>query len=169
MIPMRLITVRLFRNGPPFAVASLALFLSGCFVLVPLAEPDAQALAGGKCLSCRRQAAEQDARSYYPRTNRLGAPREGRVAKLLRQLESPRAVNRAHAAYWLGELGTDATAAVPGLITHLSDNDKWVRRAAAKALGKIGDSRAKEPLKVAGRDRDHFVAESARKALNRFR
>lgn len=41
---------------------------------------------------------------------------------------------------------------VPGFITALGDENPWVRQAAAKALGQIGDTRAVEPLIVALRD-----------------
>ena len=52
------------------------------------------------------------------------------------------------------------------LLRSLKDKDKAVRDAAAEALGKIGDTRALEPLREALNDADTDVRESAERALN---
>ena len=133
--------------------------LTGCF-LVPLVEPDAQARGEKTCSICRGAL-------RYSASQRVGSTSgvASKVSRLTNQLQSAEAVNRAHAAYWLGELGANSQTAVPQLIVALADGDKWVRRASAKALGKIGDRAAVVPLRVAARDKDPFVAESAKRAL----
>jgi HEAT repeat protein len=52
-----------------------------------------------------------------------------------------------------------------GLIKALRYKDPWVRRAAVKALGKIGDPRAIEPLITALKDENRDVREEAAWAL----
>lgn len=136
--------------------------LSGCVAFVPFIEPDEQALSNGACLSCRDVARREAERNYTPKPPRK---KVDRFTKLLNQLDSDAPVNRAHAAFWLGEMHQSAKPAVPALIARLSDENKWVRRASAKALGKIGDERADKPLHLSARDSDPFVAESAKNAL----
>ena len=46
---------------------------------------------------------------------------------------------------------------VQGLVKALKDSNKYVRQAAVKALGQIGDRRAVEPLIVALKDSDEDV------------
>jgi HEAT repeat protein len=58
--------------------------------------------------------------------------------------------------------------AVPGLVKALFDSNKAVRRAAAKALGKIGSPRAIKPLQVAVNDADATVRQMCEEALNRL-
>jgi HEAT repeat protein len=57
---------------------------------------------------------------------------------------------------------------VDELIEQLKDEDWRVREAAAKALGKIGNIRAVEPLSAALRDKDEDVRESAASALEKI-
>lgn len=72
---------------------------------------------------------------------------------------------RAHSAFWLGQMGQNARPAVPELIGRLKDSNPWVRRASAKALGKIGDRQARPALELALSDENRFVAGTARNAL----
>ena len=58
--------------------------------------------------------------------------------------------------------------AVPGLVKALFDRNKAVRRASAKALGKIGSERAIKPLQVAVKDRDPSVRKMCQEALDRL-
>lgn len=58
--------------------------------------------------------------------------------------------------------------AVPGLVKALFDHNKAVRRASAKALGKIGSKRAINPLRVAIKDSDEGVRKFAQQALDRL-
>jgi HEAT repeat protein len=68
------------------------------------------------------------------------------IQQLISDLKSPDWGVAAHAAQTLGELGVGARKAVPALIDALLGGDDWVAIDAAKALGKIGDSRANEAL-----------------------
>ncbi len=67
---------------------------------------------------------------------------------LVRKLKSSDPDTRRGAAKELGELGPDASEAVPALANALKDNDKFVRRFAAQSLAKMGDAAkpAREPL-----------------------
>ncbi|QPC84394.1 HEAT repeat domain-containing protein [Phototrophicus methaneseepsis] len=57
---------------------------------------------------------------------------------------------------------------VPGLVKALFDDNKAVRRASAKALGKIGSDRAIPPLEVACKDSDAAVRRFANEAIERI-
>lgn len=57
---------------------------------------------------------------------------------------------------------------VPGLIRALFDRNKAVKRAAAKALGKIGSDRAVSALVVTLKDGDHGVRKFSEEALRRI-
>ena len=69
---------------------------------------------------------------------------------LTNQLVSSNATVRRNAAWAIGELTAmlpgERSGAVPQLITLLSDSDEWVRMAAARALGELGDRRSVEGL-----------------------
>ncbi|AEH51257.1 HEAT repeat domain-containing protein [Pseudothermotoga thermarum] len=54
------------------------------------------------------------------------------------------------------------------MIERLKDSDPYVRKSTAEALGKIGDSRAVEPLIQALKDDDENVRSSASKALEKI-
>lgn len=60
---------------------------------------------------------------------------------------------------------TTAKSAIPGVIGSLKEGDEGVRRAAATALGRIGDSRGLDPLLAALADRNIGVQEAAATAL----
>ena len=72
------------------------------------------------------------------------------LAPLINQLDSPNATVRRNAAWAIGELTAmvpgERAGAVPQLITLLSDTDEWVRMAAARALGELGDRRSLDGL-----------------------
>jgi len=55
------------------------------------------------------------------------------------------------------------------LIAALKNDDRWVRRAAAGALGKVGDTRAVEPLITALKDDDKDVRSAAVHALGELK
>lgn len=57
---------------------------------------------------------------------------------------------------------------VMGLVEALRNEDRDVRRSAARALGQIGDARAVEPLITALRDESWGVRRDAAKALGRI-
>jgi HEAT repeat protein len=58
--------------------------------------------------------------------------------------------------------------AVGGLVRALFDNNAAVRRASAKALGKIGDQETIKPLTVALKDADAGVRKFAEEAIHRL-
>ena len=94
--------------------------------------------------------------------------KETQVQRLVKQLQAETDVARTHAASDLGTLGLTARKAVVPLAYVLRhDESKWVRRAAAKSLGKIGTPEVVEPLRRATQDRDKWVAHSARNALTK--
>ena len=83
----------------------------------------------------------------------------GHITELAQQLADEDAHVRRQAARTLGELGSEAKAAVPALSKALHDNDADVRRLVAYALGQIGTdaSSALEDLKKTLTDRDQRV------------
>jgi HEAT repeat protein len=60
----------------------------------------------------------------------------------------------------------EARAAVPSLLASLMHSDAEIRINAAKALGRIGDSRAMEPLLGALNDKHSYVRESVAQSLD---
>ena len=64
------------------------------------------------------------------------------VAEWTEQLQSENWLHRARAAEALGEIGTEAAAAIPALRAALHDRHVEVRRDTAEALGKIGPAAA---------------------------
>lgn len=67
-----------------------------------------------------------------------------------------------------GALINIGNPSVPGLVKALFDKNKAVRRASAKALGKIGNKRAIKPLQVAVKDQDPGVRKMCQEALDRL-
>ena len=90
------------------------------------------------------------------------------VNKLISDLKDSNDVIRTHAATSLGKLSVVPEQAMLPLAHALKhDKSKWVRRAAARALGNI-ESRAVVPhLKAALSDRNKWVVHSAKRALER--
>jgi HEAT repeats len=79
-------------------------------------------------------------------------------------VEDPSYKVRVSAALTLGKVG--GPAGVPALIKALADQNNSVRGIAAQSLGKIGDSRASEPLRDLLRsESDGFVKSQAQAAL----
>ncbi len=150
-----------------FAASIVGLiFFQGCVLFVP-AVSKMKAKEGESTV----------ATSVYPVSAVRGHPqnappkavRDPLVERLTRALYHREPVKRVHAASSLGMLGGRARSAVPALIEKLADKEKWVRRCAAQALGKIGDKRALRPLEQARGDRDQYVAYSAGKAVIKLR
>lgn len=73
--------------------------------------------------------------------------REGFVDRELGRLRSRRAWKRAAAAFTLGDMG--AARAAPALVGALQDDDREVRTAAARSLGRLRAVEAVTPLAVA--------------------
>ncbi|MGK7932843.1 MAG: HEAT repeat domain-containing protein [Microcystaceae cyanobacterium] len=88
----------------------------------------------------------------------------------IQQLDDPSA--RYYAAWWLGRFRIDSQEALNGLLEALTDESDRssdggypLRRNAAKALGKLGNLKAVEPLIVALDCEDYYVRESVAQAL----
>jgi len=91
----------------------------------------------------------------------------GTASFRIKQLTDSDSGVRRMSAMALGELGPEASAAVPALCVALKDKDKDVRRQAANALGRIGDAAraAIPPLTELLSDTDDEVRRSAADAL----
>jgi HEAT repeat protein len=144
----------------------LMLALSSCVAFVPLIEPDEQALAAGR--STVSYGSGSSTRSYGTPGAKRRDRKQAKLGRYIRIMQSGEAVERAHAAFWLGEMGQPAEEAVPILVANLRHENHWVRRASAKALGKIGSPQAVDPLRGALSDRNKFVAHSAANALRKI-
>lgn len=88
----------------------------------------------------------------------------------IRQLDDPSA--RYYAAWWLGRFRANTEEALKGLLEALQDESDRspdggypLRRNAAKALGKLGNLKAVNPLIVALDCEDYYVRESVAQAL----
>lgn len=107
---------------------------------------------------------------------RLGSASSPVVPALTSIIQSWRPINDSsdptvltNAAKALGAIGPAASPAVPTLVRLLHNSDYIIpRKAAAEALGAIGDPNAIIPLKQALTDRDESVRSAARYALSRF-
>ncbi|MCP4536735.1 MAG: hypothetical protein GY832_06275 [Chloroflexi bacterium] len=80
--------------------------------------------------------------------------------------------NETGAVYWIAKRQWDkcvelGTLAVELLIVTLKDRDRAVRRAAAEALGKVGDARAVKSLIAALNDQNRAVRRTAAEALGK--
>ncbi len=97
--------------------------------------------------------------------SKMGDEAESATPALLDSLRADDIFLRAAITSALIRIGAPA---VPGLIRALFDDNRAVRRAAAKALGKIGDERAVAPLSVSLKDGDDGVRKFAAEALRRI-
>ena len=92
---------------------------------------------------------------------------------LTNQLDNSNPSVRRNAAWAIGELTnmppSDRWGAVPQLITLLSDSDKWVRMAAARALGELHDHRSVAQLIATLSDNDWRVRELVVWALSEMK
>jgi HEAT repeat protein len=96
--------------------------------------------------------------------------KKARVDSLISQLKHEDDVVRTHAATDLGMMGSKAQRAVKPLYSVLErDESKWVRRAAVKALAKIGTPEVLAPLTFALSDSNKYVVHSAKRALKKLR
>ncbi len=93
------------------------------------------------------------------------------VEILVKQLRSSDTFERRKAAAALGELGSQAQAAIPELCHVLSkEKDIFVRRAAARSLGQIASDpqRTLAALSKSLKDENREVAEAAAEAMTKF-
>lgn len=96
---------------------------------------------------------------------KIGDEAESAISSLLEALRADDMYLRMAVTGALINIGHPA---VPGLVKALFDRNKAVRRAAAKALGKIGSQRAIKPLQVAVKDGDPTVRKMCQEALDRL-
>jgi len=102
------------------------------------------------------------------RYSRQDAP--GLAEQLIAQLQRGSAAERTCAATDLGSLRSNKNELLSYLAFALrNDESKWVRRAAAKSLGKLRLTAAIAPLTEALKDSDRWVAHSAANALAALR
>lgn len=102
---------------------------------------------------------------------RVYADDSAELSQYLRDLKSPEAVKKRHAASSIGALGSAARSAVPTLVAILEkDRDPLVRRNLAQALGDIGgDSRTIVPaLEKSLKDSDADVTTASAMALGKL-
>lgn len=155
-----------------FTLLYICTALSGCVVLVPFVEKDAPRKpkfeTHSGCVTA--QAAPKTAKKAVQVRKLTNAEKQQRlISKYVYNLGAQDTVVRIHAASYLGEMGPAARSAVNPLIRSLSDSHYWVRRTAAKSLGKIGDPRAVNALvERMRRDSDRYVNLSAANALRRI-
>lgn len=168
--------------------------LSACVVLVPFVETDltnskagrssrlepaqaAQSVSSGPLVYAAPKAvfvleASRVAAGLPPRfaASRGALTTEARIRALLARLGDPNAAVRTNAATDLGLIGPQARAALGPLIRAVrSDESKWVRRAAVKALVKISCApEVVKTLQLALGDSNEWVAHSAAGALRRI-
>lgn len=96
---------------------------------------------------------------------KIGDEAEAAVSSLLVALRADDMYLRVAVTSALINIGNPA---VPGLTKALFDRNKAVRRASAKALGKIGNPRAIQALEVAVKDREPSVRKLCQEALDRL-
>ena len=139
------------------------LLLSGCIALVPLIEE-----SRGANDSLEDQCPVKGGISPKPGARAQFFSTEDAIKQYVKNLRHKEAVVRINAASGLGELGSVAKPAVKPLIIALSDRHYWVRRAAVKSLGNIGDPRAVKHIAKRLQDSDPYVASSAANALKKI-
>jgi HEAT repeat protein len=87
--------------------------------------------------------------------------------KLAAALEHPLSETRARICWILGQ--KKASWAIPALVRMLGDNDLFVRVAALRALGEIGDPSAMPALERALDDENVMVRRAAQRAWQQVR
>ena len=90
------------------------------------------------------------------------------VDKLTFIVERGHVHRRQDAAFTLGFIGAPDLAAVDALVGALRHSDPLLRMIAAQALGRIGDPRARRPLRLATADENEQVVKAATKALKQL-
>lgn len=151
---------------------------SGCVAFLPWIDTTTEAEKSAKsgyrtsveCETCPArgsysQTALTPSAGTPARGSATGQPKDRLVRKYVAQLNHNKDTVRTGAATSLGVLGRRAHEAVPALVKALRDPSKNVRRAAARALGKIRSPEAVDPLISALSDQDRYVARTAALAL----
>ena len=125
--------------------AHQALRTAAIYTLASIAEPAVDVLCqvleeAGERVSCGEDAPDFDSRwiALHDASYALGAMGVPAVESLLKLLKSPFEWTRMNAAFALGEMDSEAAAAVPALEAALKDESHYVIRMAANSLGAIG-------------------------------
>ena len=177
------------------ALSTLLPLLNACVVLVPFIESDLPPNAAGTSTSYAYKEAcalSKDPIVHFFAPSPVGSlaavkqegmavrgpqtgyqkvsKKERRFQRLVHQLKNGDEVVRTAAASDLGMMGSYARPAVSELSYALQhDRSKWVRRAAARSLGKIGSKDGIPALQHAvRRDANKYVAHSAERSLRRI-
>jgi len=166
--------MRIFRHG--LLVLALALVfaaLQGCVVFVPFL-PEKQK-AEDDCNCGVSGPGKIPSSAVYPqqtyRSKQLSPAEkkaQSKVKRLIRELRHEEVVVRIRAAGALGYMGSPGRVAIKPLILSLHDEHKWVRRTAAKSLGRLNARSAVPSLARRLRDNDPWVAHSAANALRKI-
>jgi HEAT repeat protein len=95
---------------------------------------------------------------------------KGSTASWIERLKAPEAATRLQAVHILQERKADAAEVVPALSGALTDEDTYVRRDAARALGVFGEQARPVVPALQGRlrDREPSVRKAAALALSRI-
>lgn len=144
-----------------FPFLGAALFgLTSCVALVPFIESE----PAPACATCGVRT-EVNYSNTPTRSMTASQRQRGYMRYYMLQLQNPNPAARATAATTLGEYGRVAEPAVPQLLRALHDENKFVRRAAVKALPKIAPESAavQTGIRAAKQDKDPWVAHSAGK------
>ncbi len=189
--------MRVLSSIRALAALGISLSFSGCFLMVPFIESDFEQGSNAHATSyayektCSKNLEDPTVHFFGPtppgaliaakndaiRAEGITVPRGPRLSKrerklrlLLRQLQNGDEIVRTHAASDLGMMGSNARSAVDELAHALRfDSSKWVRRAAARSLGKIGSRQGIPALQRAGDNHRHkSVAHSAQRSLQRL-
>jgi len=112
--------------------------------------------------------ADKNLRKVLVCRNALKAIGQPAVDKLTFILDKGHLHRRQDAAFTLGFIGAPDSAAIDALCRALQHSDPLLRMIAAQALGKIGDTRARPPLRRTTADENEQVAKAATKALKQL-
>ena len=86
------------------------------------------------------------------------------------QMKSPDSVNRLHAVHALKGRVNEPNVVIPALMDALKDEDTFIRRDAARALGKFGPDAADavRPLRILLTDKEPSVRKAAAQSLQQI-
>lgn len=163
---MQALRTTVFKRRKQSRLTKLAILSAGIFSLCSCSIAQSQPPVVARRPSVRAQFHNPEFAQIVARER---ANHTATIPGLVQRLDHPSSVIRTHAATDLGLIGPRARAAVATLQRRmLTDENKWVRRASAKALGRIGDTTAAAAVRRATHDRDPWVAHSAVNALKRL-
>ena len=145
--------------------------LNSCVALVPLIEKKQEDLSKQDSVLAEQpvKLSKISTRKILVRKKKPADIIRQKTLRAVKRLKNPSDVVRTHAASDLGDIGPKASIAIESLSRAVKhDKSKWVRRAAVKALGKIGGTKVIAILRLALRDRNKWVAHSAANILRRM-